>query len=168
MSTSLTFTDGRLTFQDRFHGIFGKRMSFEDTPFTNGRIYFSRVDPTQAEDWQVIWPVRTGRHGVEALNGLVQRTLSRDWLEDAAKEVFAARSTRPKAITASSTATRLSACRTREVDESDAAYVANGDLGLAVGAYKSAKQKNIDKQLGVRFTLQPGCKYSYKQPAIGP
>ena len=133
-------------------------------PYTNGKVYFRISKDPQAESWQIISPVRPGGHGVEALNALIQRTFRRGWMEEAMKQGWSRRINPPQGrngiIYGDKVINLQNSGRRRVWPERDS-YVANGDVGLVVGNYKSAKMKKLFKQLEVEFTSQPGHKYTF-------
>ena len=133
-----------------------------------GRCYFRRVhggeDSTKAEDWQVISPVRGGGAGSDALNKLLQRTFRKGWLESAAQQSFRKKLNSPQGrhgIIYGDKVINLKNSDRRKVFPDRESYVANGDVGLVIGAYKSVKMKKLFKQLQVEFTSQPGFSYNY-------
>jgi hypothetical protein len=133
-------------------------------PFSDGKVYFRTSKDPQAESWQVISPVRPGGHGVEALNGLIQRTFRRGWMEEAQKQGWFRKINPPQGrsrIIYGDKVINLQNNGRRKVWPERESYVANGDVGLVVGSYKSAKMKKLFQQLEVEFTSQPGHKYTY-------
>ena len=132
-----------------------------------GRCYFRRVhddgDSPKAEDWQVISPVRGGGAGSDGLNRLLQRTFRKGWLESATQRSFYKKINPPHGrhgIIYGDKVINLQNSSRRGVFPDRDSYVANGDVGLVVGAYKSGKKK-LFKQLQVEFTSQPGFSYNY-------
>jgi len=98
------------------------------------------------------------------LNQLLQRTFRKGWLESAAVEPFRRKINAPQGrhgiIYGDKVINLRNSSRRRVWPERDS-YVANGDVGLVVGNYKSAKVKKLYKQLKVEFTSQPSFMYQY-------
>ncbi|MCB9920221.1 MAG: AAA family ATPase [Planctomycetes bacterium] len=138
--------------------------------YANGKVYFRASEDPQADCWQIISPVRPGGHGVEALNALMQRTFRRGWMAEAQKQGWSRKINPPQGrdrIIYGDKVINLQNSARRKVWPKRDSYVANGDVGLVVGSYKSAKMKKLFKQLEVEFTSQPSHKYTYLLSEFG-
>jgi hypothetical protein len=120
-----------------------------------------------AERWQVLSPVRGQPHGVAGLNRLIHDALRRRNVEFARQkyrktpEPFG-----PEKIVYGDKVIQVrNQRRFWEVypEEGCSKYVANGEIGLAVGQFKGpqAKYRGSPWKLEVEFTSQPGFTYGY-------
>jgi hypothetical protein len=140
----------------RFEGKTYFRLPWEDEPSVTEK----------AESWQILSPVRSGLHGVEAVNRLVQETFRTHARELASAEGFIPKIPRPmggqgllygdKVI---SVVNRVRGACWPTPDEKP--YVANGDIGIAIGDYRPFNSKRHPKNLVVEFVAHPkiGIKY---------
>ena len=135
----------------------------------NGGTFFWRSRtpdaPLKAERWQILSPVRGADHGVANLNRLVQQTFRKTWLSRA---TFHSRYRKihppvgPQGIIYGDKVINLKNSSVREVFPERTSYVANGDVGIVVGNYKTRKQKKLFPLVEVEFTSQPGHDYDFK------
>lgn len=126
-----------------------------------------------AERWQVLSPVRGQPHGVVGLNRLIHDALRRRNMEFARQRF---RKTPeplgPENIVYGDKVIQVrNQRRYWEVypDEGCLKYVANGEIGLAVGQFKGpqAKYRGFPWKLEVEFTSQPGFTYGYTDRDFG-
>lgn len=119
-----------------------------------------------AEAWQVLSPLRATQAGSDAINRSIQARFRAEALELAAEPVAWNRRINPpmgphsiiwgdKVINVMNSGTR-DAWPPRE-----SAYVANGDIGIVTGSFKT-KKKRLFKELEVEFTTQQGSVFKYK------
>jgi ABC-type oligopeptide transport system ATPase subunit len=118
---------------------------------------------SSAHDWQILSPVRAGPAGVEALNLSVQRRF-RSKVRARALTKYA-KFPKPagpqgvlwgdKVINLRNNGRRL----TYPLRENS--YVANGDIVIVFGGYKTGKMKFRPRDLEVEFASQPGTKFIY-------
>ena len=139
----------------------------------NGRSYFRRTqgdDEPKAESWQIITPVRGGDYGVTSLNHVVQQTFRNTWLELAAKISYQKvnQPVGPQGIIYGDKVINLKNSDRRNVWPKRASYVANGDVGLVVGDYKSQSQRKLFPYLNVEFTSQKHHTYRFGVWEFGP
>lgn len=134
----------------------------------NGNTFFwrSRDPETQpkAEQWQIISPVRGATHGVEALNRFVQQTFRKTWLRKATATATYRKVNPPigrQGIIYGDKVINLANNSKRKVYPERESYVANGDVGLVVGNYKTRRQSKVFPFLEVEFTSQPGYDYDF-------
>ena len=127
---------------------------------------------TRAEDWQMLSPVRAGLVGVDALNRMLQtrfRTKAREFAET---EGWGRKVPRPvgrQMLLYGDKVINVINQRRRDVWPKPAgeAYVANGDIGMVVGQYKTKKFKGLPRKLEVEFAGQPGPKYGFSPGEFG-
>ena len=135
----------------------------------NGGTFFWRSRspdaPVKAERWQILSPVRGTDHGVANLNRLVQQTFRKTWLSRA-KSPSRYRKIHPpvgpQGIIYGDKVINLKNSSVREVFPERPSYVANGDVGIVVGNYKTRRQKTLFPLVEVEFTSQPGHDYDFK------
>lgn len=128
----------------------------------DGKTYFRRRC-TQAENWQILSPVRGTDHGVAALNRVVQQTFRKVWLSHSTSAYRRTnRPIGPQGIIYGDKVINLKNSGVREVYPRDRpSYVANGDVGIVVGHYKSQKQTEVRPLIKVEFASQSGQVYDF-------
>lgn len=130
-----------------------------------------------AEGWQILSPVRTTPHGVPALNRLIHRQF-RTRQVDASRQQRNRKYTKPmgteeivygdKVINLVNTDPELWLWKHRKVyPEKDDAYIANGEIGMAVGYFWRRGAPDFRWKLEVEFASQPGFKYSFTKRDFG-
>jgi ATP-dependent exoDNAse (exonuclease V) alpha subunit len=124
-----------------------------------------------AEGWQILSPVRTSPHGVPALNRLIHRQF-RALQIDASRKQRNRKYPKPmgteetvygdKVINLVNTDPTLWWFKHRRVypAKSDP-YIANGEIGVAVGYYWRQGRPDFRWKLEVEFFSQPGFKYDF-------
>jgi ATP-dependent exoDNAse (exonuclease V) alpha subunit len=125
----------------------------------------------KVEDWQVLSPVRNMPVGVDALNRLIQttyRSKTKGW----ATKVFGRKIPKPmgreEILYGDKVIQTRNQRRYKVYPEANALqYVANGEMGIAVGQYKTKNVKFTPFALEVEFSSQPGYKYSYSGKDFG-
>ena len=135
----------------------------------NGGSFFWRSRgpeaPVKAERWQILSPVRGTDHGVVILNRVVQQTFRKTWLSRATSYHRNRRIHRPvgpQGIIYGDKVINLKNSGIRDVYPEQPSYVANGDVGIVVGNYKTKKQSKLFPLVEVEFTSQPGHDYDFK------
>ena len=120
----------------------------------------------KTEDWQILSPVRNAPHGVESLNRFIQGTF-RQKTKDRANQRWR-KIPKPmgrEEIVYGDKVINLKNHHRKDVYPKDDAlcYVANGEIGIVVGQYKSknSKMKRLPWKLEVEFVSQPCFKYGY-------
>ena len=127
---------------------------------------------SRAAAWQVLSPVRAGLVGVDALNRMIQERFRRQVRDLAQVEGWGRKVPRPVGpqglLYGDKVINVLNQTR-RDVwpePEGDA-YLANGDLGVVVGQYKTQKFKGTPWKLEVEFAGQLGHKYGFHPSEFG-
>jgi ATP-dependent exoDNAse (exonuclease V) alpha subunit len=120
---------------------------------------------SKTHDWQVLSPVRAGLSGVEALNLSIQqrfRTRVRTMAESTQWWTKIPKPAGPQALLWGDKVinTQNNGGR-RTYPSRDSAYVANGDIGVIVGGYKTKTMKRRPRDIEVEFQSQPGVKFTY-------
>lgn len=138
----------------------------------NDRAYFwpkknnSAGAASKAEIWQVLSPLRATEVGSDAINRSIQRCFRAEallWASESAglnRTINAPMGTQgivwgDKVINVMNSGSR------NTWPPLEAAYVANGDIGIITGSYKKKGQK-LYKELEVEFTTQMGTVFKYK------
>ena len=125
-----------------------------------------------AEGWQILSPVRSAAHGVPDLNRLIHKTFRQPMLDASRKEGWQRKFPKPmgseeivygdKVINLVNTNPALPWNRHRKVyPEKDNAYIANGEIGMAVGFFWKKGLPDLRWKLEVEFSSQPGFKYDF-------
>ena len=118
----------------------------------------------KAGDWQILSPVRSEPYGVEAVNRLIQQTFRSKTKE------FATNRWRkvPKPmgreeILYGDKVINVQNHRHKDVcpEEGALRYVANGEIGIVVGQFKTKNFTRAPWKLEVEFSSQPSYKYGY-------
>lgn len=153
-------TDSR-TFEKSLGGSpYGKHIFFwaqrDDSPGASEKI----------EDWQILSPVRNLPHGVEALNRLIQRQFrgnARAWATARPKYRKIPKPMGREEILYGDKVINLTNHPHHDVYPHEGAlkYIANGEIGVVVGQYKTKRFKGAPKKLEVEFSSQPGYKYGF-------
>jgi energy-coupling factor transporter ATP-binding protein EcfA2 len=116
-----------------------------------------------SHDWQILSPVRAGLPGVEAINLAVQRRF-RSKVRERAQTRYAKypKPAGPQGILWGDKVINLrNNGRRRTYPHQERPYVANGDIGIVVGGYRTAKMNFRPRNLEVEFASQPGVKFTY-------
>ncbi len=131
-----------------------------------------------AEGWQILSPVRSGTHGVPELNRLMHRQFRQPMIDASRLEGWQRKYPKPlggeqivygdKVINLVNTNPKLPWNRHRHVypDKPDA-YIANGEIGMAVGYYWRKGKPDLRRKLEVEFSSQPGFKYDFTAKDFG-
>ncbi len=137
-----------------------------------GRVFFWPAKPPASKgaaaschDWQVLSPIRAGLAGVDALNASIQARFRAKVRERAESSSWSAKIPQPAGPQALLWGDKVINVRNngrrRTYPKQDDAYVANGDIGVVVGEYKTAGKTKRPKNLEVEFNSQSGIKYTY-------
>jgi hypothetical protein len=127
---------------------------------------------SKVEDWQVLSPVRGGLEGVDALNRAIQERFRKRWRRFAEMDGWnrtIPKSFGPQSILYGDKVINIVNQKRRDVwpDPKGEAYIANGDLGIVVGQYKTKKFKGLPWKLQVEFAGQLGHKYGFSKWEFG-
>lgn len=125
-----------------------------------------------SEGWQILSPVRSAAHGVPELNRLIHKRFRQPLMEASRKEGWQRKFPKPmgseeivygdKVINLVNTNPALPWNRHRKVyPEKDNAYIANGEIGMAVGFFWKKGLPDFRWKLEVEFSSQPGFKYDF-------
>ncbi len=120
---------------------------------------------SKVEDWEILSPVRNNPFGVEALNRLIQttfRTKTKEWASKKYGRKIPKPMGREEILYGDKVIQTQNQRRFKVYPKENALnYVANGELGIAVGQYKTKNMNFTPYALEIEFSSQPGFKYSY-------
>lgn len=155
--------------------VLGFEMACGGTEY-NGRTYFWRAKDGQPgaasriEDWQILAPVRGDAHGIRDLNRFLQRQFrdaTREWAKSRYRKI-------PKPLGAEEIlwgdkvmSVQNDSWRPVFPKEGALRYIANGDIGVAVGQYKTKNIKGAPWKVEVEFAGQEGFVYDYRPKDFG-
>jgi energy-coupling factor transporter ATP-binding protein EcfA2 len=127
---------------------------------------------SKAESWQALSPVRVGLTGVDALNRMIQGRFRAKVRELAETEGWGRKVPRPvgnQTLLYGDKVINVINQRRRDVwpAPEGEAYIANGDIGIVVGQYKTQKFKGMPWKLEVEFAGQLGYKYGFYPGEFG-
>ena len=125
-----------------------------------------------AESWQILSPVRSSAHGVSDLNRLIHKKFRQLMIDDARKRGRQRKIPKPmgseeivygdKVINLVNTDPKLPWNDHRRVYPAmNDAYIANGEIGMAVGFFHRKGLPDMRWKLEVEFSSQPGFKYDF-------
>ena len=126
----------------------------------------------RAESWQMLSPVRAGLVGVDALNRMLQmrfRTKARELAETEGWGRKVPQPVGPQMLLYGDKVINVINQRRRDVWPKPVgeAYLANGDIGIVVGQYKTKKFKGLPWKLEVEFAGELGPKYRFYPGEFG-
>ncbi len=165
----LTGPDDELGFELRLGGSQFKNV---DRAFFWSRFADNPGAATRVEEWQMLSPVRGGLEGVDALNRAVQERFRARWRKVAETDGWnrtVPRPFGPQAVLYGDKVINTVNQRRWDVypKVDGGAYIANGDLGVVVGQYKTKKFKGLPWKLEVEFAGQLGIKYGFSKREFG-
>jgi hypothetical protein len=125
----------------------------------------------QAESWQILSPVRGQPFGVRDLNRFVQHRYRRKTI-DSAKKKWQRKIPKPmgpEEVIYGDKVINVENRRINDVFPKDGGlgYVANGEIGIAVGQFRSKNFKRAPWKLTVEFSSQIGFEYGFSSWAFG-
>ena len=126
----------------------------------------------RAEAWQMLSPVRAGLVGVDALNRMIQTRFRAKVRELAETEGWSRKVPRPvgrQTLLYGDKVINVINHRRRDVWPKPVgeAYLANGDIGIVVGQYKTKKFRGLPRKLEVEFAGELGPKYGFYAGEFG-
>ena len=154
-----------------FDATFGGE-AWNDIRFFNPRREGKPGAAELSEAWQILSPVRSAAHGVPDLNRLIHKQFRQHSIDAARKNGWRHRFPKPmgseeivygdKVINLHNTNPALYSNRHRKVfPQKHDAYIANGEIGMAVGYFWRKNKPDFRWKLEVEFSSQPGFKYDF-------
>jgi AAA domain/UvrD-like helicase C-terminal domain len=127
--------------------------------------YFNRGNTAEAaEAWQILTPVRGLTHGVRDLNRLIQTTFRQSMIDFAHEKTFIPKPVGADQVVYGDKVINLRNHRRRRIypdDDKALKYVANGEIGIVVGQFKSKNWKGRPWKIEIEFSSQPGYAYGF-------
>jgi ATP-dependent exoDNAse (exonuclease V) alpha subunit len=136
-------------------------------------VYFNLGAAEKAEDWQILSPVRALPHGVWEINRLIHKRFK-------ARTVRSARRVRDRKIPKPlgdeeivygdkviNVINHRRGGKKVYPQEGAAEYIANGEIGIAVGLFRTKKMTKPPWLLKVEFSSQPGYRYDFTKYDFG-
>lgn len=134
-------------------------------------LYFNVGAAEAAEQWQILTPVRKKTHGVEAINRQIHQAFRAKTLEFARRERYRKipKPMGPEQIVYGDKVINIRNHHRDDVYPVDGAeaYLANGEIGIAVGQFKTKNMKKAPWLLKVEFSSQPGYQYDFGSRDFG-
>jgi hypothetical protein len=126
----------------------------------------------RAEAWQILSPVRAGFVGVDALNRMIHSRFRAKVRELAEADGWGRKVPRPvgcQTLLYGDKVINTLNQRRRDVwpEPDGEAYIANGDIGIVVGQYKTKNFRGMPWKLEVEFAGQRGHKYGFYPGEFG-
>lgn len=145
---------------------------WNDMRFFNPRKGDKAGAAESSEGWQILSPLRSSAHGVPELNRLIHKQFRQPLVDAARREGWRRKVPKPmgseeivygdKVINLSNTDPKLWWNKHRKVyPPKDDAYIANGEIGMAVGFFRKNGLPDLRWKLEVEFSSQPGFKYDF-------
>ncbi len=146
--------------------------AWKDIRFFNPRRGEKAGAAETAEGWQILSPVRSANHGVPYLNRLIHKQFRQAMIDAARKVGWQRKYPKPmgseeivygdKVINLANTDPSHWRYKHRKVyPAKDDAYIANGEIGMAVGFFRRQGLPDLRWKLEVEFSSQPGFKYDF-------
>ena len=165
----LTGPDDELGFEESLGGA-----RYEDTPwaFFWNKYRDKPGAAAKAESWQMLSPVRAGLVGVDALNRMIQSQFRAKVRELAEQEGWSRKVPNPigpQSLLYGDKVINVVNQRRRDVwpKPEKEAYIANGDIGIVVGQYRTRSFRGLPRKLEVEFAGQLGPKYGFSAGEFG-
>lgn len=133
--------------------------------------YFNVGCARYAEAWQILSPVRKLTHGVSAINRLIHENY-RGGMVEFARRLRNRKVPKPLGqeliVYGDKVINVVNHRRTKVYPEEDAAaYIANGEIGVAIGLFRTRQMTSPPKALKVEFSSQPGFRYDFSAGDFG-
>jgi ATP-dependent exoDNAse (exonuclease V) alpha subunit len=127
--------------------------------------YFNRGNTAEAaEAWQILTPVRGLTHGVRDLNRLVQTTFRQGTIDFAHEKAYIPKPVGNDQVVYGDKVINLRNHRRSRIypdDDQALKYVANGEIGIVVGQFKTKGWKGRPWKVEIEFSSQPGYAYGF-------
>ncbi len=151
--------------------------SLGGTPWNEMR-FFNFGAAEQAEGWQILSPVRSGPHGVPDVNRLLHKQFRQHMIDASRKRGYQRKYPKPmgpeeivygdKVINLTNTDPSMPWFRHRKVyPNKDSPYIANGEIGMAIGFFWKKGLPDFRWKLEVEFSSQPRHKYDFTSRDFG-
>lgn len=133
--------------------------------------YFNVGAAEFAEQWQILTPMRKKAHGVQAINRQIHQAFRAQTLDSARRERYR-KIPKPMGPEQIVYGDKVINIRNHHRDgvypsEGAQAYLANGEIGIAVGQFKTKKMNKAPWLLKVEFSSQLGYQYDFSNRDFG-
>lgn len=156
----------------------GFEMSLGGTPFqTLERAFFwnrfgdNLGAASKVDAWQILSPIHPGLEGVDAVNRAIQDQFRNRWRAFAEKEGWDRTVPKPfgsqRILYGDKVINLVNQKRYDTYPKSEESYIANGDIGMVVGQYKTQKFKGLPRKIEIEFAGQLGTKYGFSKSEFG-
>jgi len=132
--------------------------------------FFNRGAAASAENWQILSPVRGLTHGVSEINRLIHRRFRSRMLEYARQRYRKVpRPMGAEEIVYGDKVINIANHAHKNVYPKEGAlsYIANGEMGIVIGQFKTKKMKGFPWLLKVEFASQMGFQYDFSEKYFG-
>jgi hypothetical protein len=130
-----------------------------------GYSYFDHESAQAAERWQILSPVRNLTHGVSAINRLIHEKYRSEMVGFAQRKKYRKipKPMGPEQIVYGDKVINVVNHRRKKVYPEDGAacYIANGEIGMVTGQFRTKKMTKAPWLLRVEFSSQPGFTYDF-------
>lgn len=175
----IEYWENEVTFEKKFEEVLVAELemdSLDDIAAFNkslgsadGRYFNFKESAKKAEDWQILSPVREKVFGVRAINRKIHKQFRKDKVEYAQSRYGKIPSPigLEEIVYGDKVINLYNSRRNpKDVWPDDGAlnYVANGEIGMVIGQFKTSKMtfKGKPKNTEIEFTSQKGYKYTFK------
>lgn len=135
--------------------------------FSDNYAYFSHKAAQAVNNWQILSPIRRFAHGVDEINRFVHKTFRSDMIKFANKEKYRKI---PKPMGAEQIVYGDKVINIRNhprkkvyPTEDAPMYIANGEIGMVVGQFRTKNMKGPPWLLKIEFSSQPGYGYDFSK-----
>jgi len=133
--------------------------------------YFNHESALAVDNWQILSPVRKSTHGVGAINRLLHKRYRSGMVEFAQKQKYRKI---PKPMGAEQIVYGDKVINVKNhprkyvyPEDGAAYYLANGEIGMVTGQFRTPKMTKPPDTLKVDFSSQPGCSYKFWKADFG-
>lgn len=150
----------------------GSRYEDLDRAFFWNRFGNNPGAAAMADAWQILSPIHPGLEGVDAVNRAIQEKFRSRWREFAELDGWNRTIPKPfgsqRILYGDKVINIINKHRYDVFPKAeDNGYVANGDIGMVIGQYKTKKFKGLPWKIEVEFAGQLGPKYGFSKNEFG-
>ena len=131
----------------------------------NDNRYFNPGNSQYVESWQVLSPVRKFTYGVSSINRMIHEKYRSEMLDFARRQKYrrVPKPKGPEQIVYGDKVINIQNHTRRKVypEENAACYIANGEIGMVVGQFRTKKMTSPPWLLKVEFSSQPNFSYDF-------
>jgi ATP-dependent exoDNAse (exonuclease V) alpha subunit len=135
--------------------------------FVNGHSYYNQKAAFAVENWQILSPVRKHSHGVSSINRWIHQRYRSKMVEFAQRErhrLIPKPMGSEQIVYGDKVINNTNHFRKKVYPEEGAAfYIANGEIGMVVGQFRTKNMHKTPWALKVAFSSQPGHAYDFSK-----